>query len=235
MNKRRQQRAGRDPGFHAHDRAADGQRQRSQERPRRQRREPMDWGRRRAARDHPCPGDDRRRQSDAGHAQILHDRDQPHVAAEGVGHQHHCGRRARRRAPDRRRARKHFPAGERKAESGGEKDDRADQDEEHRPFAQERHHDVGGDGAGDQAADDALRQDEGPRGNSHAPLEPREPDRRRNGAEHQGRRQPRQFEGPNADERGAEKRAPLQGLRRLAQGEARHSLLGAPVSRRNCR
>ena len=181
--------------------------------------------RRRAARGRPCPGDDRRHESDAGDAQILHDRDQPHVAAESFRHQHHGGRRAGRGAPDRRRARKHFPAGEHIAESGREEDDRADQNQEHRPLPGNRHHDVRGDASRHQAADNTLSDNKGPGRNLHPSLEPRQQDPGRDRAKHQRRGQARQFEGRNADERGAEKHAPLQSRRSLAQGEGRHSIL----------
>jgi hypothetical protein len=130
----------------------------------------------------------------------LHDRDQPHVAAEGVGHEHHRRRRPRRGPPDRRRARKHSQAREQIAEGGGENDHRANQGEEHRPSAKNRDDNVRRDGARDKTANETLSNNKTPGRNRHTPFEPAQTNRRADRAKHERRRQLHQFEGRDPDD-----------------------------------
>jgi hypothetical protein len=130
----------------------------------------------------------------------LHDGDQPHVAAKGLGHEHHCRRGAGRRPPDRGRAGEHSQAREDVTEDGGEEYDRANQDEEHRPSAKNRHHDLGRDGARDEAADETLSDNKAPGRNRHAPFEPGQKDGRSDCAKHEGGGQAHQFESRDADD-----------------------------------
>ncbi len=112
--------------------------------------------------------------------------------------------------------------GEREAEAGREKNDRADQGQEHRPLVEDRQHNVGSDGSGHEAAHKALGDYEGPRRDPEPSLEPRNQDRRRDGAEEKSRWQAHQLESRNEKKRSGEERGPLQGRPSPAESERRH-------------
>jgi len=110
----------------------------------------------------PEPAHERGRQNDEDDAQVLHQSDQGHVAAEGVGEQHHHRRRAGEGAPQGRAPGQDVQAGEHHTERC--------RDKQHRKRRADKEDEVLADGleqgrgkiAGDEATNDRLREWEEP-------------------------------------------------------------------------
>ena len=109
---------------------------------------------------HQC-ADQRGREGHAHHAQVLHEGHQPHVRAVRLGHDHHRRGAARCGAPDRGVAGEHVPARKQPAQRVGQDGDGEHAGEKRRPVRQQGRADGGRHAARDQAADHALRGDEG--------------------------------------------------------------------------